>query len=198
MVDSRHFAFATGSARMSSEEMSRWRKAPPSRPDGRTYRSEYVPRTEVQDWEMVIRANSPVMERRIWDAVKFIRETVAEFKVPAVVSFSGGKDSLATMLLTRDAGLDLPSFFIDTGLEFPETVQYVERDGKRYHLKLIVEHAPEHAFFGNLAISGRRKGFPLVLQDEQARSDREGDHGTFPGRRSVVHRPAEIRIRTEG
>jgi len=133
VVDSRHFAFATGSARMSSEEMSSVQKGAAVKTRWADLPAEYVPRTDVQDWDLVIKANSPVMERRIWDAVKFIRETVAEFKVPAVVSFSGGKDSLATMLLTKDAGLDLPSFFIDTGLEFPETVQYVDEIAQLYH-----------------------------------------------------------------
>ena len=56
----------------------------------------------------------------------------------------------------EDAGLDLPSFFIDTGLEFPETVQYVDEIAKLYHLKLIVEHAQEHAFFGNLSYFNRQ------------------------------------------
>ncbi len=108
VVDSRHFAFATGTARMTTEEMSQLEKGAAVKTRWADLPAENVPRTDQQDWEMVIRANSPVMERRIWDAIKFIRETTAEFKVPAIVSFSGGKDSLATMLLTKDAGLDLP------------------------------------------------------------------------------------------
>jgi phosphoadenosine phosphosulfate reductase len=154
VVDSRHFAFATGTAKMSTEEMSLLEKGAAVKTRWADLPAEHVPRKDVQDWDMVIKANSPVMERRIWDAIKFIRETTAELKLPAIVSFSGGKDSLATMLLTRDAGLDLPSFFIDTGLEFPETVQYVNEIAEHYHLKLIVEHAPEHAFFGNLNYFG--------------------------------------------
>ena len=154
VVDSRHFAFATGSAKMSTEEMLQMEKGAAVKTRWADIPSEYSPRTDAQDWDMVIRANAPVMERRIWDAIKFIRETVNEFKLPSVVSFSGGKDSLATMLLTKDAGLDLPSFFIDTGLEFPETVQYVHEIAEKYNLELIVEHAPEQAFFGNLAYFG--------------------------------------------
>jgi phosphoadenosine phosphosulfate reductase len=154
VVDSRHFAFATGSAKMSTEEMTGLEKGAAVKTRWADLPAEHVPRTDAQDWDMVIRANGPVMERRIWDAIKFVRETVAELRLPAVVSFSGGKDSLATMLLTRDAGLDLPAFFIDTGLEFPETVKYVYDIAEQYHLKLIVEKAPEHAFFGNLDYFG--------------------------------------------
>ena len=57
-----------------------------------------------------------------------MRRLTEEHKdMPQVVSFSGGKDSLATLLLDPGRRLNLPAFFIDTGLEFPETVQYVYR-----------------------------------------------------------------------
>ncbi len=112
--------------------------------------------------------------------MKFIKDIRSENDLPAVVSFSGGKDSLACLLLTRDAGLELPVFFIDTGLEFPETVTYVHEVAKHYDLDLIVEHAPENAFFGNLAYFGPPgRDYPLVLQDQQARADGQGDHASI-------------------
>ena len=94
------------------------------------------------------------MQARIDEAVNFIKDIRAENDIPAVVSFSGGKDSLACLLLSRDAGLELPVLFIDTGLEFPETVTYVHQVAEHYGLELIVEKAPENAFFGNLEYFG--------------------------------------------
>ena len=74
--------------------------------------------------------------------------------LPTIVSFSGGKDSLASLLLTLDAGLKLPVLFVDTGLEFDETVQHVHDVCERHGLQLIEEKAPTDAFFGNLVYFG--------------------------------------------
>ena len=93
-----------------------------------------------------------------------------------MVSFSGGKDSLACLLLTMDAGLRLPIFFVDTGLEFPETIAHVDRMAEKHRLQLIEESAPEGIFFESLVHFGPpRKGFPLVLQDQQAWAYDEGE-----------------------
>ncbi len=199
VVDSRHLAFATGSAKMSTEEMTQLEKGAAVKTRWADLPAENVPRTDAQDWDLVIRANGPVMERRIWDAIKFVRETVAELGLPAVVSFSGGKDSLATMLLTRDAGLDLPAFFIDTGLEFPETVKYVYDIAEQYHLKLIVEKAPEHAFFGNLDYFGPPgRDFRWCCKTNKLGPTVKAIMEHFPGGVLSVHRPEEVRIGAAG
>jgi len=44
------------------------------------------------------------------------------------VSFSGGKDSTAVLHLARKAGVE-KAFFIDTGIELPETVEFVVSEG---------------------------------------------------------------------
>src|SRR5690606_19834891 len=41
------------------------------------------------------------------------------------MSFSGGKDSLASLILAQKLVPRIEVLFINTGLEFPETVQYV-------------------------------------------------------------------------
>lgn len=56
--------------------------------------------------------------------------------LPVTVSFSGGKDSLAACALALEAAPELELINIDTGLEFPETVAYVDRFAKAHHLKL--------------------------------------------------------------
>ena len=105
-------------------------------------------------WDDVIRINEPVIKRRMNEAAAFINDTIEKNDIPAVVSFSGGKDSLATLLLTIDAGRRLPVLFIDTGLEFTETVEHVHDTVRTYGLELIEEKAPTDAFFGNLVHFG--------------------------------------------
>jgi phosphoadenosine phosphosulfate reductase len=105
-------------------------------------------------WDEAVEANRAVIEKRVAEAVGFIKNTIEKHDVPAIVSFSGGKDSLATLLLTIDAGLKLPVLFVDTGLEFDETVNHVRETCERHGLQLIEEKAPTDAFFGNLVYFG--------------------------------------------
>ncbi len=154
VLDPEGNALATGVARMSSDEMRTAERgaAVKVRWAERTTPAE---ETAKADWDIAIEANGKVMERRVGESLEFIRRLVDEHAdIPQVVSFSGGKDSLATLLLTRDAGLDLPVFFIDTGLEFPETVDYVHRLKEELSLNLVVGTADEDAFFGNLEFFG--------------------------------------------
>lgn len=154
VLDPEGRALATGVARMGAEEMLsagrgvavkvRWSERSATPLEGRD-----------ADWEKVIEANQAVLRRRVEEAVAFVRRLVGEHRdLPAVVSFSGGKDSLATLLLTRDAGLRLPVLFIDTGLEFPETVEYVHDLARDMGLDLVLGQAGEEAFFGNLEFFG--------------------------------------------
>ena len=70
-------------------------------------------------------------------AVREIRGFVKNVRLPVTVSFSGGKDSLAAYGLTAKAVGDPDLLFTDTGLEFPETLEYVkafaEKNGLRLH-----------------------------------------------------------------
>ncbi len=66
-----------------------------------------------------------------------------------MVSYSGGKDSLATLLLVLEAGIRPKLLFLDTGLEFPEPIENVRRTAQRHDLELICEEAGS-AFWDNL------------------------------------------------
>lgn len=144
---------STGMARMTGEQMiaeskgvavkTRWYKP-----------EEYRPSDIAHGWDEVVEANRAAIEKRVTEATGFIKNTIAKNELPAIVSFSGGKDSLATLLLTIDAGLNLPVLFVDTGLELNETVAHVHDVCTRHSLKLIEEHAPADAFFGNLVYFG--------------------------------------------
>jgi len=60
---------------------------------------------------------------------------------PVTVSFSGGKDSLAAYGITARAVKEPELLFTNTGLEFPETLEYVEAFAKKNDLVLHVAEA---------------------------------------------------------
>lgn len=64
---------------------------------------------------------------------------------PLLLSFSGGKDSLAAMMLLYGY-LPFEAVYIDTGIEFPETVEYVKKLCKEMHVKLHIATAGESFF----------------------------------------------------
>ncbi|WP_456472102.1 phosphoadenosine phosphosulfate reductase domain-containing protein [Methanocaldococcus sp.] len=53
-------------------------------------------------------------------------------------SFSGGKDSGVSTLLANEVIKDLEVIFINTGLEFPDTVKFVKDFAKKYDLNLTI------------------------------------------------------------
>ncbi|MHA1246181.1 MAG: phosphoadenosine phosphosulfate reductase domain-containing protein [Candidatus Thorarchaeota archaeon] len=93
-------------------------------------------------WADAVQANAADLDRIESEAIRFIRKTVERHRLPVVVGFSGGKDSLATYLLVEKAlGHSPPMFFMDTGLELPETVQYVLETAERHGAEIIGEQA---------------------------------------------------------
>jgi phosphoadenosine phosphosulfate reductase len=104
-------------------------------------------------WNEAVMANREVIDRRVAEATKFIREVVSENDLQVAVSFSGGKDSLATLLLVLESGISPKLIFVDTGLEFEETRDNVRETARRHSLELITESAGE-AFWDNVGVFG--------------------------------------------
>ncbi|ASJ11073.1 hypothetical protein A3L12_07055 [Thermococcus sp. P6] len=78
--------------------------------------------------EDVLRANSTELEKKVKEAREFMRRVARRKGLPVAVAFSGGKDSLAVLgLALEEFGNGFTVFFNNTGIEFPETVEYVEK-----------------------------------------------------------------------
>ena len=75
------------------------------------------------------------------EAIFIIREVAASFENPALL-FSGGKDSILMVHLARKAfypaRIPFPLIHIDTGHNFPETIQFRDKLVKDLGVKLIV------------------------------------------------------------
>jgi phosphoadenosine phosphosulfate reductase len=90
-------------------------------------------------WDDVVRANAKVLEAAESEAIAFVK-AVTEWKpdLATNVSYSGGKDSLAMLLVVLKAIGPVPLLFADTGLEFPETYENVKIVSEKYGLEVIM------------------------------------------------------------
>lgn len=79
-----------------------------------------------------------------------------------IVSFSGGKDSTAMLLMMIEKGIQIDEIiFLDTGVEFPEIYKHIERVEKyinRPITKLKAENTYEYMMFEYVKIKGKNKG----------------------------------------
>jgi len=88
-------------------------------------------------WEDAIEANTAVLDKAQSAAVKFVQDVTARTALPTNVSYSGGKDSLATLLVVLKAIGKIPLLFADTGMEFPETYANLEAVSRRYNIDVV-------------------------------------------------------------
>ncbi len=136
-----------GRAKFSSEEASRRDKGMFVKL--RKFSRDFTPRVidKSSDINKTLEANLGYIERLEREAVEFIKEMVEKHPLPVAVAFSGGKDSLATLLLVKKV-VEPEIIFTDTGIEFPETYESVEKLGK-----VLVAKANDR-FFRGLEIFG--------------------------------------------
>ncbi|MDD3070683.1 MAG: phosphoadenosine phosphosulfate reductase family protein [Methanoculleus horonobensis] len=88
-------------------------------------------------WEDAVRANEPALADYESKSIRFVREVAEQNPERPTVSYSGGKDSLATLLVVLKALGPVPLLFADTGLEFPETCENVDAVAERYGLEVL-------------------------------------------------------------
>lgn len=82
------------------------------------------------DWTDVVSKNAFHLKNLERTAVREIRQNLT-LKPKINCSFSGGKDSTAVWHIAQKAGVT-EAFFIDTGLEFPETIEFVKSQNVQF------------------------------------------------------------------
>ncbi|MCK9565886.1 MAG: phosphoadenosine phosphosulfate reductase family protein [Methanothrix sp.] len=81
-------------------------------------------RPSLQD---IVSANEGALKGLEKAAISEIKNYLSKNRLPVNVSFSGGKDSLACLCIAKKILSRPEVLFINTGLEFPETVEYVQK-----------------------------------------------------------------------
>jgi len=104
-------------------------------------------------WDDAVAANAGPIAEYEEEAIAFARDAAKGQELPVNVSYSGGKDSLATLILVRKALGDVPILFADTGLEFPETYENVGKVAEEFGLPVVRAEGSE-AFWESFAVNG--------------------------------------------
>ena len=112
-----------------------------------------IPISPDSDRDTFVRCNKEHLKNIEGNAVSDIRSFIKGKKQPITASFSGGKDSLAALGVAMKAAKDIDLLYINTGLEFPETVEYVHGFAERNGLKLHTAKADD-AFKENVDMFG--------------------------------------------
>jgi phosphoadenosine phosphosulfate reductase len=103
--------------------------------------------------EDAIAANESHLKELEKDAIAELKDIISKTKLPLNISFSGGKDSLASLCLALKVAPQAEVFFIDTRLEFPDTVDYVKKFAKDHNLPLHIIEG-EGLFFDQVCSFG--------------------------------------------
>ena len=89
------------------------------------------------------------------ESIHVLREVYAEFEKP-VMLFSGGKDSVVMLHLATKAfapgPVPFPVMHVDTGHNFPEVIEYRDRQVEKHGLRLIVVSLQEMIDAGQIKI----------------------------------------------
>jgi len=89
----------------------------------------------------VLKGNDEYLRTLISRSLAYLVVISERIGLPTVLSYSGGKDSLLSLHLALNAGIEPKLLFNDTGLEFPETVSNVYNVSRMYGLELITANA---------------------------------------------------------
>ncbi len=103
------------------------------------------------------------------EAIYIFREVVAQFEKP-VLLFSGGKDSITLVRLAQKAfypaKIPFPLMHIDTGHNFPETIEFRDRLVKELDVDLIVRNVQDNIDSGRVKEETGRYASRNMLQTE--------------------------------
>lgn len=92
-------------------------------------------------WTGFINVNKAYFSELESNGVSDLKSFINNSELPVTLSFSGGKDSLAAYGLLSKTGKKFSLMFVNTGLEFPETVSFVDRFARNHGERLLIADA---------------------------------------------------------
>jgi phosphoadenosine phosphosulfate reductase len=98
---------------------------------------------------------------KINQSLKIVSEAqqcAKEAETPLLVNFSGGKDSSAVLLLAKEVTDNIELIFMKSGLELPNTIEFVQAEADRLGLKLHITD-PVRDYMGDFEYWVIRNGY---------------------------------------
>jgi len=145
VLDEEDNIIASGVAKADSDEISKG-KGVAVKVKYRGFERE--PPRQSASWRTFIEVNKQIIRDIESRSIAEIRKVIEKYRLPVVVSFSGGKDSLVALALTIEAGVPFEAVFLDTGIEFPQTVEYVERVSRYFNIKITTVKSKDRFWKG--------------------------------------------------
>ena len=105
-------------------------------------------------------------EKKLYASLLIIKEALRQHENP-VISSSFGKDSIALLHLVRSIKKDIPVAFVNTGVNFRETLIYMRELEKLWNLDLYELHPEKGVTYWKIV---EERGFP-----KQSRNTKTGD-----------------------
>ena len=119
--------------------------------------------------DMIMNQNTIQVDALESEAIYIFREVQAQFEKP-VLLFSGGKDSITLIRLAQKAfypaKIPFPLLHIDTGHNFPETIEFRDRLAKELGVELIVRNVQDNIDSGRVKEESGRYASRNILQTE--------------------------------
>ncbi|MFT5672702.1 MAG: sulfate adenylyltransferase subunit 2 [Polaribacter sp.] len=119
--------------------------------------------------DMIMNQRTIQVEALESEAIYIFREVVAQFEKP-VLLFSGGKDSITLVRLAQKAffpaKIPFPFMHIDTGHNFPETIEFRDRLVKELGIELIIRNVQDNIDNGRVKEETGRYASRNMLQTE--------------------------------
>jgi len=129
-------------------------------------------------------------EKALFEAEDLIKQAIERHKPNIYVAFSGGKCSEVVLHMALKYWKDIPVMFNNTGVEFPETIEFIQKLKKEWKLNLIETH-PEKTFWDCV----KKYGIPSIKSASQKK------HGSGTRPKCCYHlkeKPALLEIRKNG
>jgi phosphoadenosine phosphosulfate reductase len=96
--------------------------------------------------DKLFRGNEPELKKIEEEAIGFIKDMSKKYNTfVKIISFSGGKDSSVTAYLVKKAIGDVLVAFSNTGIEYKDTVKYVEEHGSFFGILKVLD--PQNDFY---------------------------------------------------
>jgi len=90
--------------------------------------------------------NKPLVTER-FEAEYLIKQAIERHKPHIYVAFSGGKSSEVVLHMSLKIWSDIPVMFCNTGVEMPETIEFVHKLKNDWKLNLIETHPYKKTFW---------------------------------------------------